>query len=284
MINRSVASRQRLIAFALSVGGYIVGGYVLWIALTGPFFDWTGDVGRLFDPVGDALRAGRPVYAGGPGRDPFFYAPPWAVLFASVSWVPIEVLYAGISVANVAALRYLAGSWLAVGWCFWFPLVPLTINTGNMNLLMAGAIVAGVRGSAFWPTLLASAKISPALALDPRKWRGVVVTALVLCSLTVPWLHLWPEWATQLATYAGSGIGPQIPIPLIVRLPVAVVLLLLWRPWSRALAAVVAIPGFYWESLVCLLAPVAVWLRGTGRADDSASGSAPALSSAPVVR
>jgi len=52
-----------------------------------------------------------------------------------------------------------------------------------------------------------------------------------------------------------------VPIPFLLRLAVAVPLILWWRPWSRALAAVVATPAFYWWSFLMLIAPIAVAVR-----------------------
>ena len=64
------------------------------------------------------------------------------------------------------------------------------------------------------------------------------MVALVAFAITVPWLWLWPAWLNVLAeAYGSSGIGPQIAIPFAFRLAFAVILLALWRPWSRALPA-----------------------------------------------
>ena len=103
--------------FALSVGGYVFAG--LMVALALPIVGWEGDVGRLFDPVGDAFRAGEPIYLTGVPT-PFFYAPPWALGFGLVSWLPVSVQVALVWAVNLAALRYMAGSWLRLGWLAWF--------------------------------------------------------------------------------------------------------------------------------------------------------------------
>ncbi len=80
--------------------------------------------------------------------------------------------------------------------------------------------------------------------------------------ITLPWLALWPAWLSILVeAYGKVGIGPQIPVPYLVRAAIALALLALWRPWSRAAAAVVAIPAFYWASFVLFIAPTAVILR-----------------------
>ena len=68
-----------------------------------------------------------------------------------------------------------------------------------------------------------------------------------------------------IAWYAGSDVGPQVPVPFVVRLAVALPLLVARRPWAVALAATLALPAFYWESLVVLVAPLCLFLRS--RAD-----------------
>jgi hypothetical protein len=247
--------------FSLSVSGYLFGGFILAVAMTAPVFDFAGDVGRLFDPVGDAFRAGQPIYAGGHTADPFFYAPPWALAFATISWLPVVAQYALVIALNIAALRYLAGSWLRVGLIAWLPLVPLTLNTGQINLITAAAIYGGARGSTLLPALVGIAKLSPFISIQPRNWlRAAAIVGLTVV-VTLPWASLWIAWIQQIAAYAGQSLGPQVPIPFIVRLPIAIGFLALRRPWATAVAATVAIPSFYWESFVIFLAPLAVWVR-----------------------
>jgi len=220
----------------------------------------------IWDRVGDALRAGDDIYySAQPLTDSFWYAPPWAVAFAAVSWMPVWTLHLILVVAKIAALRIIAGSWLGAGIAAWFPLVAFDIASGSFNLVMAAAIVAAVRGQPQLAVIAALAKFGPILAIHPRQWRIAVGVGLVSVLITLPWLELWPAWISHLAANVSSPLGPQIPVPLPVRWIVAIGLLALRRPWSRALAAVLAIPAFYWGSLVILIAPVAVALRGWPR-------------------
>ena len=47
--------------------------------------------------AGDDLVAGNPVYIGEIGKPGVFsYAPPWAVLFGALSWVPDMVMQVGM--------------------------------------------------------------------------------------------------------------------------------------------------------------------------------------------
>ena len=52
--------------------------------------------------------------------------------------------------------------------------------------------------------------------------------------ITLPWLHLWPAWITFLLVAPVGGAWPVI-VPLVVRVPIAAVLL----------AACLLTPGFY---------------------------------------
>ncbi|MEW5992657.1 MAG: hypothetical protein AB1736_15120 [Chloroflexota bacterium] len=216
----------------------------------------------IWDRVGDGLRDGDSIYyTAEPLTDSFWYAPPWAVLFAATSWLPTWGLHLVFVAVKVLSLRVIAGSWLGAGLAAWFPLVAFDLASGSFNLLMAAAIVAAVRGRPELAVVASLAKFGPLLAIDPRQWRTVLPVALVAALITLPWLSLWPAWIDHLAANVGSALGPQLPIPLLVRWALAMGLLALRRPSARALAATIAIPAFYWGSLVILIAPIAVWLR-----------------------
>jgi hypothetical protein len=58
----------------------------------------------------------------------------------------------------------------------------------------------------------------------------------------------------------------MVPVAFPVRAAIAVALLALWRPWSRAAAAIIAIPAFYWGTLIYAPIPFIVWWRGRSRA------------------
>jgi hypothetical protein len=58
----------------------------------------------------------------------------------------------------------------------------------------------------------------------------------------------------------------MFPVPFPIRALVALGLLALWRPWSRAAAAIVAIPAFYWGTMIYAPIPFIVWWRDRKRA------------------
>ena len=94
----------------LSITGYVLLVGILWWGISTGLFWLPGGDTHIWDRAGDTLRAGGEVYAIQPLRnETIWYAPPFVVMFAAVSWLPIEVMYVAIVALEVAALRYLAG-------------------------------------------------------------------------------------------------------------------------------------------------------------------------------
>jgi hypothetical protein len=79
--------------------------------------------------------------------------------------------------------------------------------------------------------------------------------------LTLPWLHLWPEWIEHLLRQP-SSIDIHIGPPWYVRLPFALALLLVRRPWAPGVAVVVGMPSLWLGTLVILIAPIRLWFDG----------------------
>jgi hypothetical protein len=240
---------------ALSMGGvawvlmqYVVGRQMGMFPIPG------GDT-MLWDRTGDFLRAGEPVYR--QVSEPFFYAPPVAVLLGALTWLPPAVLNLATTLIAIVSLRLIGGSWLAAGLVCWFPLTVFALVDGNVNLLIAASIVLAVRGDGRLAAMTALMKVSPAIVIRDR--RAVLVLAIAV-AVTLPFLGLWPQWIGHMIGAFGHTYGPMIPVPLFLRLAVAAPLLL-GRPWMRALGASIAIPGLYWGSLVVFVAPLAVWWR-----------------------
>lgn len=261
-LGAALDDRPRL-RFALAVASVVWFLVQLGILIQQGQLPWPGgDVTNIFDPAGDALRDGTPVYTHA-FNGAFFYSPPIAVLYGATSWLPTEVQQGFVLIAEIAALRYLGGSWFGFCLALAFPVMPWELMSGHFNLVIAAGIVMAVQGKPRLACATAFAKISPILAVDPRDWRSMVPVIVIGVLITLPWLALWPAWLGLLVeAYGKAGIGPQIPVPYVARAAIALALLALWRPWSRAAAAVVAIPAFYYASFVLFVAPTAVVLRG----------------------
>lgn len=252
----------RPLRLPLSIGGYLNG--IVWlVALFGIYRSaFPGiDVAVVFYPVGEAFLADQRPYTG-----LFFYGPPWAPIFALFALLPYGLLHVAIIVLDILALWVIAGrSWVRVGWLLWFPLVASEMAAGQLNILCAAAIVEAQRGRA-WPlAVMAWAKIWPALALPFRSWRSFAISAVAFAVIALPWPYLFPDWIAALLGNVADPIAPLVPIPFLIRLPVALGLIALQRPWTRALGAMLASPNLYWGQLVVIIAPISLWAEARRR-------------------
>ncbi len=209
--------------------------------------------------AGERFRAGAAVYDAHwntPGLVP--YAPPVIVLLGATFWLPGQVLAVLVGLAELLSLRYIAGSWWRVGVLGLLPLTAFDIASGYLNLVIGAIILASQRESAAPLAWAGFAKIGPVLALPFGRWREFAVSALVGFAITIPWLHMWPEWVHLLLSI-GPSPGFPLVIPLVYRLPFALALLLVRRPWARAAAAVMAMPGFYIITTLLFLVPIRLY-------------------------
>jgi len=202
----------------------------------------------IWDRVGDQVRSGISPYSSDfPSNSLFFYAPPWALAFGAVSWLPVGMQALLVFVLEVASLRYVAGSRLRVGY---FGLCFVTggeLANGSFNLVLAAGILMAVRGDPWLAVIGALAKLSPVLAI--RQWRRAVVVLLACAVLTLPVAGWWIDWVRQIEFASTLSMG--FPIPELVRLPIALLILAAWRsPRARILAAAIAIPQLTIYSLI----------------------------------
>lgn len=262
----SHATAKTMALLAVSVGGYAWAAIVASKFFTnGGLLDPSGsDVGRIFVAAGEAFRAGRPVYTF--DGEPFFYAPPVVLACALFSLLPYPVCFWTVVGANVAALRYIAGSWRGVGYTFWIvPFVAFLPWAGTLDLPMAAVIILAIRrGYVVLPVFFGFMKFSPLLAIDPGRWRRTVLVVALGCLTTLPFLSLWQDWFAQLGRAATEPVGPLIPISFALRLPIGLLFVATRRPVFRAAGAAIATPAFYWHSLVLLLAPLALFWQTAG--------------------
>jgi glycosyl transferase family 87 len=198
----------------------------------------------------------------------FTYTPVIARLFAPfglLSWPAFVWLWSALLVGTVGWL-----GWRSALIVLAFPPVALELYHGNVHLLMAAAIALGFRYPVAWSFVLLT-KVTPGVGLVwfavRREWRPLAVAlgftaALVVASLLIDG-RLWVAWLDEsiLKTASGAPLNQfSIAIPLLIRLPVAV-LLVAWggltdRRWTVPVAATVALP-ILWPSGLAVLA--ALW-------------------------
>lgn len=170
-------------------------------------------------------------------------------------------------------MALLIGTAIWLGWrqtllILAFPPVAFELYHGNIHLLLAAAIVIGMRYPAVWAFVLVT-KVTPGVGLIwflvRREWRHLAVAigataALVLVSVIIEG-QLWREWIVDgLMPVAGGPVQQfYIGIPLLIRLPLAA-LLAAWgartdRAWTVPAAAALALP-ILWLSGLSILAAV----------------------------
>ena len=257
----------------LSLGGLIVTVGLFAIAGT-PGFDlyayWAVDP---LDPYGAT---------GGFGA--FHYSPVLAIAFLPLKLLPWPAVYWVWFALLVGVLVWLT-RWWALASLLFIP-VALELYEGNIHLLIAAAVVLGLRWPAAWSFLLLT-KITPGVTVVwfavRGEWRSLLVTfaytATFVAASFIVMPEVWRSWLAHLTVAEPVTTPNQIPIPLLVRLPIAV-LVIAWgahtnRPWTLAVGTTLALPVVWFHGLAVLVAipalldarrtrvvPVAAWFGG----------------------
>lgn len=158
-----------------------------------------------------------------------------------------------------ATLLWLAGP-LTVFVLFTFP-VASELNAGNIQLLLAAAIVLGFRGGprSWWPATWAFVlltKVTPGVGLlwfaQRRQWRALAIAIGVTALIAGVSFLLWPDrWFGWLALMTAGSPPPVAPfyLPFWPRFAVAVAIVVVaaWRGWRWpvVVASCLALPQFY---------------------------------------
>ncbi len=250
----------------MPIGGLAVAG-VVWLAIV-----------FLANPDGSRLGTGQEAISyWGPGLDAMYANPQWTTTGAYVYSpaflqliAPLKVLpwvaFLGVWTAILMiAVRYLTGPRLfAIG----ILLATAELAGGNISLLLAAAIVVGFRYPAAWALILLT-KVSPGIGLlwfaVRGEWRNLGIalgaTAAVIAVSAVIMPGAWLEWLNVLSSIAGRDpTWAAVPIPLMVRLPVAVAVVV-WgartdRRWTVPVACMLALPALWYGGLTMLLAVI----------------------------
>jgi hypothetical protein len=212
----------------------------------------------------DALYAG-PGTANGYGI--YRYSPafvPLMMLWTAVPWPVWVVMWA----------TFLFGVYLWMTGRNWLPLLAFPpilfeLSMGNIHLLLAAAIVLGLRWPAAWSFVLLT-KVTPGIGLIwfavRREWRALAIAlGLTLAIVLVGFVSApgaWLDWIHSLLQ-TDPSIGPNVfAIPLVPRVVVAAALVT-WgartdRRWTVIVAATLAVPTLWSHSLSMLVGIVAL--------------------------
>jgi hypothetical protein len=196
--------------------------------------------------------------------DAFRYSPAAAQVLGLFHFLPWP-LFALLWFAALAVLLV----WLARGWTLAvlaFPAVAFDIYLGNIEVLLAAAIVVGFRYPAAWAVVLLT-KVTPGIGLvwfvSRREWRNLAialgVTAVIAGASFLMAPNLWLEWPQAiLAVRDRPGMAS-----VIVRF-VAAVLLVHWgartdRRWTVIVGGTLAL-GWLDIKTAALLVGLAAFL------------------------
>ncbi|HLY15190.1 MAG TPA: glycosyltransferase family 87 protein [Candidatus Limnocylindrales bacterium] len=196
----------------------------------------------------------------------YVYSPAFLQLLAPLKVLAWEPFLAIWTVILLLAVRFLSGPRLFA--LALLVAVPELIG-GNIHLLLAVAIVVGFRYPAAWSLILLT-KITPGIGLlwfaVRREWRSLAIAlgataAIVAVSLVIA-PRSWLEWFGVIDSSVGktSGTWAALPIPLWLRLPIAVAVVV-WgartdRRWAVPVAAMLALPALWYGGLTILLAVI----------------------------
>ena len=263
-------TRRAALRHGLTLAGLLYIGAV-WLRLV-PYAEPVPDYGPMFDAYGIWN-----AWDGGLYDIPwlefeaYVYSPAFAQLIYPLTLLPWEAfaaLWTGLAIAILF--------WMRVPWMLAFPGVVDDILRGNIHVFLAGAVVLAVRrqpiGAGAWAFPMLT-KVTPGIGIVWHavrgEWRAVVIglglTAGIAGASVLLAPDLWAEWIGLLVANAGSDPRIQvIPLPLLIRLPVALALVVVAARWDRAwllpIGVMLALPNVWTSSLALLAAAPALWL------------------------
>ena len=250
--------RRRLLKHSAIVVGLVFGAYLFLVS--------EAQKGSMaFDVVSYFTVNLSHIYTGVVGDLGFFpYSPAIALVIAPFTILPwLWFVSAWYTLLGTAIVWLGRREFLAV---LAFPPVAIDLYHGNIHLLLAVAIALGFSYPAAWSFVLLT-KVTPGIGLlwfaVRREWRSLAIALGATAAIAlVTFIFLpdqWLAWVTMLSQNAGvPPPWPALPIPLLLRLPVAAVIVV-WgartnRRWTVALAAALSVPALWPGSFAILAA------------------------------
>jgi hypothetical protein len=213
----------------------------------------------------------------------YVYSPAFLQLVSPLTALPWQAFVAVWTAILLAAIRFLTGPRLLAAGLL-FPFAAMEVAGGNVSLLLAAAIVAGYRWPAAWSIVLLT-KITPGIGLlwfaVRREWRPLAIalgaTAAIAAVSFMILPEQWRDWVDVVLRNAGKGgTWASVPIPLWIRLPVAVAIVV-WgartdRRWTVPVASMLALPALWYGGISMLLAVIPLL---PGRPDATRASASP---------
>jgi Glycosyltransferase family 87 len=250
-------------------------GIVVAVALWGLIVVFSEPWGRLWGTGQDARCYWQATlaapYVHSDWNDPiaYVYSPAFLQLVSPLTALPWQAFVAAWTAILIGVVRFLTGPrLLAVG--LLFPFAAMEVAGGNVSLLLGAAIVLGFRWPAFWAIVLLT-KLTPGIGLlwfaVRREWRSLAiatgataVVALVSFAILPDQWRTWIDVVIRNVAAGKSGTWASVPIPLWIRLPAAVAVVV-WgartdRRWTVPVASMLALPALWYGGLSMLLAVI----------------------------
>jgi hypothetical protein len=262
--------RARLLRYGPIAGVLLAGAlYALWQLGGGAPESQDSKAYYLADPADPYARS----QVGGDYA--FLYSPAFAQALAPLRLLPMTTFVAVWTLILVVALAWTAGR-LALPLLLLQPVVA-SIALGNIELLLAAAIVAGFRWPAAWAFVLLS-KVTPGVGLVwfavRREWRSlalaVAATALIAGVSFVLAPRLWFDWVDVLVRNQAPTVSlPVLPGPLALRVAIGAVLIawggLTDRRWTVPIGAALAVPvGWFTLGAIAAAGVAGIAIRTPG--------------------
>lgn len=213
----------------------------------------------------------------------YIYSPAFAHIVAPLVALPWTVFAAAWTALLGFVMWWLGGRWalpLAL-----IPPVALSLAIGQIDVLIAAAVVIGFRWPAAWALPILT-KVTPGIGLlwfaARREWRALWMalgaTAVVASVSMIIDPAAWLGWLAMIGRldFPSSPVLTYLPVPIWIRLPL-VAALIVWgartdRRWVMPLGACLALPTVFLNSPAVLLGilpllalgartPAAAWLR-----------------------
>jgi hypothetical protein len=213
----------------------------------------------------------------------YVYSPAFLQLVSPLTALPWQAFMAVWTALLIGAVRFLTGPRLLAAGLL-FPFTAMEVAGGNVSLLLAAAIVVGFRWPAAWALVLLT-KITPGVGLlwfaVRREWRSLAIalgaTLAIAAISAVLMPAAWRQWLDVIVANAGrGGTWAAVPVPLWIRLPAAVAVVV-WgartdRRWTVPVASMLALPALWYGGISMLLAVIPLLDgRGTSRPSPSES-------------
>jgi hypothetical protein len=203
---------------------------------------WVADPSNLY---GGAIS--------GQTTNAYLYSPAFELIVGWWRWVPFEVFVAIWRAILLILLVWMAGPFTILV-LFTVP-VASEINAGNIQIMLAAAIVIGFRYSAAWAFVLLT-KVTPGIGLlwfaMRRRWRDLAIALGVTAGIAGVMFAMHPDRWLDFYRLVSGGPAPAVApyyLSFWVRLGPALAFIVFggWRGyrWPVVVGSTLALPVFY---------------------------------------